>query len=52
MLSQHVFITSQGRLMLSSPIFRTSLRGFMLSKLTKKESTASGNGDVVSPIFG
>jgi hypothetical protein len=45
-------MTSQDRLILSLPIFRASERSIMRSRLTKKESTASGNGAIVSPIFG
>jgi hypothetical protein len=45
-------MTNQGSLILCKHIFRASRRSIMLSRLTKKESTASGNGAVVNPIFG
>jgi hypothetical protein len=38
--------------MLSERIFMTSPRSFMLSRLNKNKSTTSGNGNIVSHIFG
>jgi hypothetical protein len=52
MTSKPSFMTSEGHLILNPRIFMTSLLSLMLSRLTKKESTASGNGAIVSPIFG
>jgi hypothetical protein len=52
MTSKRGFMTSQGRLILCLHIFRASARSIMPRRLIKKESTASGNGAVVPPIFG
>jgi hypothetical protein len=52
MTSKPSFMTSYRSLILSSRIFMTSPRSFMLSRLNKNESIASGDGNVVSHIFG
>jgi hypothetical protein len=39
-------------LMLRQDSFMLRSRSLMLSRLKKNESTASGNGNIVSPVFG
>ena len=52
MTSKPRFITKLRSLILRPRIFMTSPRSFMLSRLNKNESTASGNGSVLKLHFG